>query len=187
MKALRAHGQIPHTTLSRTLYDTLWKTLKEICFRGQERMGILYLVPGWGILIEPPAAGNLQRDRFLPWGSSWRLTTRRLSLIGSIAWKPSAPDRFHEAQRCLLCDVYEWNLFPKSSSWFEKKKKNLEEWVTGGSPLEHVCTWLGLIIKSCNFSVMLQRLWEAERLPPPPSSPRGACELNTTVLIRLHS
>lgn len=182
MKALSVHGQIPHTTLSRTL----WKRLKEIYFRGQEGMGILYLVPGWGILIEPQAAGNLQRDHFLPWGSSWRLTTRRLSLIGSIAWKPSAPDRFHEAQRCLLCDVYEWNLFPKSSSWFEKKK-NLEEWVTGGSPLEHVCTWLGLILKSCNFSVMLQRLWEAERLPPPPSSPRGACELNTTVLIRLHS
>lgn len=123
MKALSVHGQIPHTTLSRTLYDTLWKRLKEIYFRGQEGMGILYLVPGWGILIEPQAAGNLQRDRFLPWGSSWRLTTRRLSLIGSIAWKPSAPDRFHEAQRCLLCDVYEWNLFPKSSSWFEKKKK----------------------------------------------------------------
>lgn len=185
MKALSTLRQIPHTTLSRTLYDTLWKRLKEICFRGQEQMGILHLVPGWVILIEPRAAGNLQRDRFLSWGSSWRLTTRRLSLIGSIAWKPSAPDGFHEAQSCLLCDVYEWNLSPKSSSWFEKKKPGrMSHW---SSPLEHVCTGLGLILKSCNFSVMLQRLWEAERLPPPPSSPRGACELNTTILIRLHS
>lgn len=35
-----------HTVLGRTLYDSLWKMFKEICFSGQVGMGVPNSGPG---------------------------------------------------------------------------------------------------------------------------------------------
>lgn len=119
---------------------------------------------------------------FLSWGSPE--VGSRFSWRGNIVWSyPIYPWWISWGRVLLVCDVSERSHFPKS--WI-CLNESLEV-----HPREHVSTWLWLILKCCNFSVMLQRVWEEKGYPPSPASTPHRhpptpvnMQRNATVLIR---